>query len=191
MDFKVNRYVGSRDPLIGSIRAEVGKCCNVRVELLSARVYSANGDGAASYVYCGIVATPGKWRVVGIGGIVAGDGHDQTAEIGQWGYGTSDLGTADTDAFGQVTMDNDAGDAWNGGETLWQAISPYEDFFGFDALGDAVDTWVISGAGAGAMMGEWQTKVTSLRFAKADVANSDALIMPFYLIEYETGDGVL
>jgi hypothetical protein len=190
MEFRVNKDVKTRDSLINNIRSEIQIVTAKRVELISAREYSANGDGSASYVYCGIVAAPGRWRVVGIGGIVSTDGHDQTAEIGQWGYEISDLGATDYDAFGQVTMDNDAGDAWNDGEILYQGIAPYDDFFGFDALGDAVDTWDIAGEGAGVLMGDWQSKSASLRFSKANVANSDAKIMPFFLVEYEAGGGV-
>ena len=192
MEFRLTRLPGKLDKLGMIANSLVLQATDKKLELISAQVYSANGDGSANSVYCGVVAVPkgSKWRIVGIGGLVILDGHDQVLEIGQWGYYTSDLGAYDLDAFGQVTMDNDAGDAWNAGEMLYQGIAGYEDFFGFDPLGDAVDTWDISGTGAGVLMGDWQTKATLLRFVKVNVANSDATIMPFFLVEYETGGGV-
>lgn len=193
MEFRSSKIPSSLDHLSQIANNLVLEATSRKLELISGNTYSANGNGAASSLYLGIVAVPkgSKWRVVGIGGLVANDGHNQVAEICQWGYHTSDLGAADLDAFGKVTMDNDELDAWNAGEILWQGISPYEDFFGFDALGDAVDTWDIAGEGAGVLMGDWQTKAAAMIFTKADVVNSDALILPFMLVEYKTGSGVI
>jgi hypothetical protein len=192
MNFRVNKYKNSRDPLIGSIRSEIAMGYGKIVKLVLGTGISGNGDGATSDIYCGLVASPDTWRVVGIGGWVHTDGLATTAEICQWGTLLADLGSADIDAFGDVTMDTDAGDNWAYGDILYHGITPYNEFFGFDALKNGgEDTWDISGAGAGVLMGEWQTKASFLQFRKANVANADAKIVPFFLVEYESGNGVV
>jgi hypothetical protein len=132
-----------------------------------------------------------RWRVVGVGAYVMVDGTSTIAEQIGWGYQTSDLGAEDYDAFGSFVMDTTADKQLKYGDFIYQGIAPFDDYFNFDAPELAgAHTWDIAGAGAGVLMGEWQTKSAHLVMVKEHVANSTARGYSIFLIEIETGGGV-
>jgi hypothetical protein len=132
-----------------------------------------------------------RWLVVGIGAHVYVDATSTKAESFTWGYYLSDLGAMDADAFGSFVMDTTADKQIVDGDIIYQGIAPFDDYFDFDALANAgVHTWDISGAGAGVLMGEWQTKSAFLVIIKENVAASTGRGYGFFLIEYEIGGGV-
>jgi hypothetical protein len=88
-------------------------------------------------------------------------------------------------------MDTTANKEVKDGDYIYQGVSPFDDYFEFDALENAgTHTWDISGAGAGVLMGDWQTKSAHLVMTKANVASSTATGYAMFLIEYELGSGV-
>jgi hypothetical protein len=162
-----------------------------KLKLMTSVIASANGAGSDSVVNLGLVAGTEKWRIVGIGGYVVAKGADTILESMVWGYLISDIGASDEDAFGSVVCVVTANKELEAGDILYQGINPYDNFFGLDALASAgAHTWDISGTGAGLLMGDWQTKAAFLTATKKNVASSTATIVPFVLIEYETGGGV-
>ena len=191
MEFRVDKVLKSKDPIVGSIRAEIAQASAHKLELIGSKVATANGDGSNSLVYLGLVAGVGRWRVVGIGGYVVVGGLSTKPESMWWGYRISDIGALDSDAFGSIVCNTTADKELTGGDIIYQGISPFEDVLGFDALVHPdTHTWTISGAGAGVKMGVWQTKASMLSVRKENVADSDATIIPFVLVEYESGEGV-
>lgn len=192
MDFNVVKPPHVMDSKLGMVYGAISRVGNKRVKLLSSRnAITGNGASGDSIVRVGIVASCCRWRVVAIGGYVYVKGADTVQEIMEWGYLISDIGAADPDAFGKVTCVATSNKEWEAGDFMYQGIAPYTDFFGFDALASAgAHVWDISGTGAGVSMGEWQTKAALLIATKKNVGSSTALIMPAFLIEYETGGGV-
>lgn len=173
------------------VMAATGK----RLSVLMNQDITGNGDGVATYIAIGAMVTPksvgARWRVVGVGGYVSDSGASTVAEEIHWGYLVSDLGAQDTDAFGSFVQDVNANKEIVAGDFIYQGISPYDTYFEFDALANAgVHTWDIGGAGAGASMGEWQTKSAYLVIVKSNVASSTATLSGIFLIEYEIGGGL-
>lgn len=163
---------------------------------LSSAALTGTGDGAGSVVPLPLMIIPksvgARWRVVGVGAYIYADGASTVAESFKWGHYLSDLGSIDSDAFGSFVMDTGAGKQVKDGDFIYQGIAPFDDFFEFDALENAgVHTWDISGAGAGVLMGDWQTKSAHLVMSKENVASSTATAYGFMLVEYETGGGVI
>jgi len=166
-----------------------------RLVTLSSLALTGTGDGAGSVVPLPLMLIPksvgARWRVVGIGAYVYADGTSTVAESFTWGHYLSDLGSIDSDAFGSFVMATGAGKQVKDGDFIYQGIVPFDDYFDFDALENAgVHTWDISGAGAGVLMGDWQTKSAHIVMVKQNVANSTATLYPLFLIEYETGGGI-
>jgi hypothetical protein len=191
MEFKVKKTPRNLDNRLSLINSMINEMCGKRLKLMSSAIASANGAGADSVVNLGLVAGPNRWRIVGVGGYVVVKGASTILESMVWGYLVSDIGVADEDAFGSVVCVVTADKELEAGDILYQGISPYDDFFGFDALASAgAHTWDISGDGAGVLMGDWQTKAAFLSATKKNVANSTAVIVPFVLIEFEIGGGV-
>jgi hypothetical protein len=156
---------------------------------------TTNGDGSATYVAAGGIVIPKKvgaqWRVVGIGAYINNDGASTVAEKIEWGHQISDRGATDYDGFGSFVQDTTADKQLKFGDFIYQGIAPYNDYFDFDAVANAgTHTWDISGAGAGTLMGSWQTKSAHLVMVKQNVASSTATVYPIFLIEVETGSGV-
>jgi hypothetical protein len=166
-----------------------------RLAALFGSACTGNGDGAGTFVVSGAMLVPKKvgsqWRVVGVGGYVFTDGASTVAEQVEWGYQISDLGATDYDAFGSFVQDTTADKQLKFGDFIYAGVAPFDDYFDFDAPELAGShTWDISGAGAGVLMGEWQTKSAHVVMAKQNVASSTATLYPVFLIEYETGGGV-
>ncbi|HID20249.1 MAG TPA: hypothetical protein EYP28_04860, partial [Methanophagales archaeon] len=179
MEFRVNRIKKNIDQLLGAINGEIQYNVGHLLSLKSYAGKSGNGDGGTSWVFFDLLATPGRWRVVGIGGYITNDGASTVSEKCRWGYRTCDLGGEDIDSFGEVVMDSDDGKNWIAGDVIYQGVSPFDNFFGFDTpTNEGNDTWDISGEGAGNLMGEWQSKATYLLFSKANVAGSRATVSP-------------
>lgn len=156
---------------------------------------TGTGDGVASIALPPLMliakGVGARWRVVGVGAFIYNHGASTVAESFLWGHYLSDLGAQDDDAFGSFTMDVTADKQVKHGDFLYQGIAPFDDYFEFDALELAGShTWDISGAGAGVLMGEWQTKSTFLVMTKANVASSTATGYGFFLIEYDVGGGI-
>jgi hypothetical protein len=163
-----------------------------KIALISGINATANGNGADSDKVIGFVSATDEWRVVGIGGWVNVKGTDQIAESVTWGYHISDIGAEDKDAFGSIVCTTTADKEFESGDMFYQGIAPFDDFFGLDALASAgAHTWDISGTGAGVSMGVWQSKAAMLSVTKVNVASSTATIVPFILIEYNTGAGIV
>jgi hypothetical protein len=191
MDFRVNKYIKSRDPIMGTIRGEMNNFLNQRLCLRIGHILSGTGDGADSRVYVGLAASPSKWRVVAVGGWFWGDATATIAEKVEWGMLVSDAGATDSDAFGSFVMDTTAAKNLVGGDVIYQSIAPFENFFNFDTPTNAGShTWDIGGTGAGLLMGDWQTKAAMLVAYKSNVASSTGTLIPFMLIEYDIGGGV-
>jgi len=166
-----------------------------RLITISSLALTGTGDGAGSVVPLPLMLIPKKvgarWRVVGVGAYIYTDGTSTVAESFTWGHYLSDLGSIDSDAFGSFVMDTGAGKQVKDGDFIYQGIAPFDDYFDFDALENTgAHTWDISGAGAGVLMGEWQTKSAHLVMTKVNVASSTATAYAFFLIEYEIGNGV-
>jgi hypothetical protein len=88
-------------------------------------------------------------------------------------------------------MDTTADKQIKFGDFIYQGIAPYDDYFDFDVPElEGTHVWDISGAGAGVLMGDWQTKSAQLTMVKQNVAGSTATAYPIYLIEYEQGGGI-
>lgn len=191
MEIRVNKALGSKDPLLSTIQG----CISLTQRKLNIRKtqgVSANGDGSDSVMNMGIMMSTFGWRVVGIGGYVVVGGLSTKAESGVWGFLVSDIGAADEDAFGSFVCNTTASKQFTAGDIIYQGITPFENVLGLDALAIADShTWDISGTGAGVQMGVWQTKAAFLSFTKKNVANSDATICPFFVVEYNLGDGVI
>ena len=154
---------------------------------------TGNGAAAGTYTEIGAIIIPKglKWRVVGVGAWCFDDGASTIAEKIEWGHHISDLGATDYDAFGSFVQDVTANKELVFGDFIYQGISPFDDYFGFDvAENEGTHTWDIAGAGAGVLMGEWQTKSAHIVMVKQHVANSTGTFYPIFLIEYETGGGV-
>jgi hypothetical protein len=191
MEFKVKKTPRNLDNRLSLINSMIMESCGKKLELLSSPSFTGDGAGADSTIYLGLVTSPEKWRIVGIGGYVVVKGASTILESMVWGNLVSDIGAGDEDAFGSVVCVVTADKELEAGDILFQGVSPYDNFFGFDALESAgAHTWVISGAGAGLLMGEWQTKAALLTATKKTVASSTAIIMPFFLVEFEIGSGV-
>jgi hypothetical protein len=191
MEFKVKKTPRNLDNRLSLINSMIMETCGKKLEVMSAFDPSANGAGADSVVNLGLVAGTDRWRIVGIGGYVVVKGASTILESMVWGYLVSDIGAADEDAFGSVVCVVTADKELESGDILFQGITPYDDFFGFDALESAgAHTWDISGTGAGLLMGDWQTKAAFLNATKKNVASSTATIVPFVLVEFEVGGGV-
>jgi hypothetical protein len=173
------------------VMAATGK----RLLVLSSLAATGTGDGAATVVHLPNMLIPksvgARWHVVGIGAYVYANGASTVAESFQWGHYLSDLGSLDVDAFGSFVMDTTANKQIVDGDFIYAGVAPFDDYFEFDALANAGShTWDISGAGAGVLMGDWQTKSAHLVMAKANVASSTATGYAFFLIEYEIGGGL-
>jgi hypothetical protein len=191
MEFKVKKTPRNLDNRLSLINSMINEMCAKKLVLLSAVTATANGAGSDSIVNLGLVAGSNRWRVVGIGGYVAAKGASTILESMVWGYSPSDIGVADEDAFGSVVCVVTGDKELEAGDIIYQGISPYDNFFGFDALESAgAHTWDISGTGAGVLMGDWQTKAAFINATKKNVASSTATIVPFILIEFEIGAGV-
>jgi hypothetical protein len=191
MEFKVKKTPRNLDNRLSLINSMINEMCGKRLELMTHDVSSGTGDGSDSVLTLGLVATPNRWRIVGIGGLVQAKGASTILESMVWGYFASDIGATDEDAFGSVVCVVTADKELEVGDILYQGVSPYDDFFGFDALASAgVHVWDIAGTGAGVLMGDWQTKAAFLTATKKNVASSTAVIAPFVLIEFEIGGGV-
>lgn len=166
-----------------------------RLTTLSSMALTGTGDGAGSVVPFPLMLIPksvgARWRVVGVGAYIYADGTSTVAEKFTWGHYLSDLGAIDSDAFGDFVMDTGAGKQLKDGDMIYQGIAPFDNYFDLDALENAgAHTWDISGAGAGVLMGEWQTKSAHLVMTKANVASSTATAYGFMLLEYEAGGGI-
>ena len=168
------------------IQAVAKKIC-----LVSGVNATANGAGADSDKVIAFSSCPDKWRVVGIGAYVVAGGASTILESVLWGYLVSDIGAEDKDAFGSIVCVVTANKELVAGDIIYQGIAPFDNFLGVDALANAgAHTWDISGAGAGVSMGVWQSKAAILSVTKANVASSTATVIPFVLIEYDTGAGL-
>jgi hypothetical protein len=191
MEFKVKKTPRNLDNRLSLINSMIMETCGKKLKLLSATGATANGASGDSIVNLGLVAGTDRWRVVGIGGYVGVKGASTILESIFWGYLVSDIGSVNDDAFGSVVCVVTGDKELESGDILFQGITPYDDFFGFDGLESAgAHTWKISGVGAGAQMGVWQTKAAFLTATKKNVASSTATIVPFVLIEFEIGGGV-
>ena len=191
MEFRSKKIPGEMDSQSTIANSLILQATARKLVLITSNIVSANGNGAASDVYMGIVAAPDKWRVVGVGAWIASGGASTIEESIWWGHLTSDIGGADEDCFGAFVCTPTANKELVYGDILYQGVAPFENFLGIDALENAGEhVWDIGGAGAGVKMGVWQTKMAALRVKKCNVANSTALINPFFLVEYETGGGI-
>ena len=195
MEFRSKKITGPLDSISSIANNMVMQAASKRLITLSSLAATGTGDGAGSVVPLPLMLIPksvgARWRVVGVGAYIYADGASTVAESFTWGYYLSDLGSIDSDAFGSFVMDTGAGKQLKDGDLIYQGIAPFEDYFELDALENAgVHTWDISGAGAGVLMGDWQTKTAHLVMTKANVASSTATAYGFMLIEYEPGGGI-
>jgi hypothetical protein len=195
MEYRSKKIPTNLDALGSIANSLVMQATGKRLMALFGQNITDNGDGSATFVVSGGMLIPKKvgarYRVVGVGAYVFLDGTSTIAEQIEWGYHISDLGATDYDAFGSFVQDTTADKQLVFGDFIYQGIAPFDDYFDFDALANAgTHTWDISGAGAGVLMGEWQTKSAQLVTVKQNVASSTARVYPLFLIEYETGGGV-
>ena len=195
MEYRSKKITGPLDSISSIANNMVMQAASKRLITLSSLAVTGTGNGAASVVPLPLMLIPksvgARWRVVGVGAYIYADGTSTVAESFTWGHYLSDLGAIDSDAFGSFVMDTGAGKQLKDGDMIYQGIAPFEDYFELDALENAgVHTWDISGAGAGVLMGDWQTKSAHLVMTKANVASSAATGYGFMLIEYEPGGGI-
>jgi hypothetical protein len=195
MQFRSKKIPNNLDPLGSIANSLVMQATGKQLLILSGIALTGNGDGSATFSPIPLLVIPKsvgvRWRVVGVGAYIFNHAASTVAESFTWGYEAGDLGAVDVDAFGSFVMDTTADKQIVNGDFLFQGISPFDNYFEFDALANAgTHTWDISGTGAGVLMGDWQTKSTWLTMTKANVASSTATGMGLFLIEIETGGGV-
>jgi hypothetical protein len=195
MEYRSTKIPTNLDAMGAIANSLVMAATGKRLVTLSGEGLTGNGDGSATFAAVPLMVNPksvgARWRVVGVGSYIYNNAASTVAESFTWGYQVGDLGAADADAFGSFVMDETADKQIVNADFLYQGIAPFDDYFEFDALANAgTHVWDISGAGAGVLMGEWQTESTWLVMTKANVANSTATGLPLFLVEIETGSGI-
>ena len=195
MEYRSKKIAEKLDSISSIANNMVMQATGKRLITLASLGLTGTGDGAGSVVPLPLLLIPksvgARWRVVGVGAYIYADGTSTIAESLTWGHYLSDLGAIDGDAFGSFVMDTTANKEVKDGDFIYQGVSPFNDYFDFDALANAGShTWDIAGAGAGVLMGKWQTKSAHLVMSKVNVASSTARAYGFMLIEYEIGGGV-
>jgi len=195
MEFRSKKIPTKLDSPSAIANNMVMQATGKRLLVLSSLSLTATGDGAGSVVAFPLMVIPKKvnarWRVVGVGAYIYADGASTVAESFVWGHYLSDLGAIDVDAFGSFVMDVTADKQLKDGDFIYQGIAPFDDYFDFDVPElEGAHTWDISAAGAGVLMGEWQTKSAWLEMSKENVAGSTSRGYGLILVEYETGGGV-
>jgi hypothetical protein len=195
MEYRSTKIPSNLDAMGSIANSLVMQATGKRLLALFGQSVTGTGDGAGTFVAAGAMLIPksvgARWRVVGVGAYVFTDGASTVAEKIEWGHHISDLGATDYDAFGSFVQDTTADKQIKFGDFIYQGVAPFDDYFEFDALANAgTHTWDISGAGAGLLMGDWQTKSAHVTMVKQNVASSTATVYPIFLIEYETGGGI-
>ena len=195
MEYRSKKIPSKLDAISSIANNMVMQATGKRLLALFGQDLTGNGASVGTYVEIGGMLIPksvgARWRVVGVGGYCFDDGASTVAEQIEWGYHLSDLGATDFDAFGSFVQDTTANKELVFGDFIYQGIAPFDDYFEFDAPANGgAHTWDIAGAGAGVLMGDWQTKSTHIVMVKQHIASSTGTFYPIFLIEYETGGGI-
>lgn len=195
MQYRSKKIPGFLDAQGSIANSLVMQATGKQLVTLASLGITGNGASAGTTVPVPLMVIPksvgARWRVVGVGAYIYNDGASTVAESFTWGHYLSDLGALDSDAFGSFVMDETADKQVKDGDFIYQGIVPFDDFFEFDVPElEGAHVWDISGAGAGVLMGVWQTKSAWLCMTKVHVASSTATGYGLFLIELETGGGL-